>query len=235
MAFGAYALSVVDNVLLKGGLGDPWSATAAQVAEDQKTSEPHRPSSATNTRPAQSASEALLTRAPARPSSASFRKALSAEELAESSDPPTRALRRSQSTVSQQNKCVERLMVTQIHRLPPTHYDHQRYHMRAEELRHNVRPQSGPGTQTQPGQNVGLPGLRAAACNPPPARGNAACYPPGIVTPSASRSQPRPVAGRKHAVKHLEIELKNLKRVFALLDVGKDGVVTSEDIFVITG
>jgi hypothetical protein len=43
------------------------------------------------------------------------------------------------------------------------------------------------------------------------------------------------VAGRKHAVKHLEIELKNLKRVFALLDVGKDGVVASEDIFVITG
>ena len=76
MAFGAYALSAVDNVLLKGGLGDPWSATAAQVAEDQKTSEPHRPSSATNTRPAQSASEALLTRAPARPSSASFRKSL---------------------------------------------------------------------------------------------------------------------------------------------------------------
>ena len=36
-------------------------------------------------------------------------------------------------------------------------------------------------------------------------------------------------------MKHLEIELKNLKRVFALLDVGKDGVVASEDIFVITG
>eukprot|EP00964_Phaeocystis_antarctica_P020206 scaffold11156_cov61-Phaeocystis_antarctica.AAC.2 len=154
--FGVHALSVVDNVLLKGGLGDPWSSTAAQVAEDQSTSEPHRPSSAANTRPARSSSEALLTRAPARPSSAPFRKALSEEELGESSDPPARALRRSQSTVSQQNKCAERLMVVQIHRLPPTHYDHQRYHMRAEERRHNVRPQSAPGTHTQPGQNVGL-------------------------------------------------------------------------------
>ena len=36
-------------------------------------------------------------------------------------------------------------------------------------------------------------------------------------------------------MKHLDIELKNLKRVFSLLDVGRDGVVTSEDIFVITG
>ena len=43
------------------------------------------------------------------------------------------------------------------------------------------------------------------------------------------------MTGRKHAVKRLDTELKNLKRVFALLDVGKDGVVTSEDIFVITG
>ena len=151
--FAAHAMGAVDTVLLKGGLGDPWSATAAQVAEDQNTSAPHRPSSAANARPARSASEALL----ARPSSAPFRKALGTEELAESSDLPPRALRRSQSTVSQQNKCAERLMVVQIHRLPPTHYDHQRYHMRAEERRHNVRPQSASGTQTQPGQNVGLP------------------------------------------------------------------------------
>ena len=63
----------------------------------------------------------------------------------------------------------------------------------------------------------------------------AATAAPPVVTPSASRSQPRPVTGRKHAVKRLDTELKNLKRVFALLDVGKDGVVTSEDIFVITG
>lgn len=154
MAFATHAMSAVDSVLLKGGLGDPWSSTAAQVAEDQNTSAPHRPSSAANARPAQSASEALLRR----PRSAPFRKALGTEEeLGESSDPPPRALRRSQSTVSQQNKCAERLMVVQIHRLPPTHYDHQRYHMRAEELRHNVRPQSAPGTQTQPGQNVGIP------------------------------------------------------------------------------
>ena len=47
--------------------------------------------------------------------------------------------------------------------------------------------------------------------------------------------QPRPLAGRKHAAKRLDAELKNLKRVFTLLDVGRDGVVTSEDIFAITG
>ena len=74
--------------------------------------------------------------------------------------------------------------------------------------------------------------LGGDVCNPP-ACGNSS--PPPVVTPSASRSQPRPVTGRKHAVKRLDTELKNLKRVFALLDVGKDGVVTSEDIFVITG
>jgi len=75
-------------------------------------------------------------------------------------------------------------MAVQIRRLPPTHYDHQRHHMRAEELRHHVRPQSAPGT--------------------------------------------------KHAVKHLDMELENLKRVFTALDVRKDGVVTSEEIFMIT-
>ena len=76
--------------------------------------------------------------------------------------------------------------------------------------------------------------LGGDVCNPPAtaAPQNRAGV---VVTPSASRSQPRPVTGRKHAVKRLDIELKNLKRVFALLDVGKDGVVTSEDIFVITG
>ena len=211
MAFAAHAMSVVDSVLLKGGLGDPWSATAAQVAEDRKASKPPRPSSAANAKPARAASEAVLTRAPVRPSSAPPRKAPS-------------ALR--------QDKCTERLMVVQIHKLPPTHYDHQRHHMRAEELRHNVRPPSA--TQTQPGPIVGVSLLWAASL-----RRNAACQPrpacASMVTPSASRFQPRSLAGRKHAAKRLDAELKNLKRVFTLFDVGRDGVVTSEDIFVITG
>ena len=76
MAFAAHAMSVVESVLLKGGLGDPWSATEALVAEDRKASKP-RPSSAANAKPARTASEALLTRAAARPSSAPSRKALS--------------------------------------------------------------------------------------------------------------------------------------------------------------
>ena len=35
-------------------------------------------------------------------------------------------------------------------------------------------------------------------------------------------------------MKHLDMELENLKRVFTALDVRKDGVVTSEEIFMIT-
>ena len=162
MAFAAHAMSVVESVLLKGGLGDPWSATEALVAEDRKASKP-RPSSAANAKPARPASEALLTRAPARPSSAPARKALSA----------------------QQDKCTERLMVVQIHKLPDHHVNFQRHHMRAEERRQNVRPPSA--TQTQPGPIVGLTLLWAASL-----RRNAACQPrpacASVVTPSASRS-----------------------------------------------
>ena len=183
MAFAAHAMSVVESVLLKGGLGDPWSATEALVAEDRKASKP-RPSSAANAKPARPASEALLTRASARPSSAPSRKALSEEQLAESSDPLPRAPRRSRR-VSQQDKCTERLMVVQIHKLPDHHVNFQRHHMRAEERRQNVRPPSA--TQTQPGPIVGLTLLWAARL-----RRNAACQPrpacAGIVRPSASRS-----------------------------------------------
>ena len=182
MAFAAHAMSVVESVLLKGGLGDPWSATEALVAEDRKASKP-RPSSAANAKPARPASEALLTRAAARPSSAPSRKALSEEQLAESSDPLPRAPRRSRR-VSQQDKCTERLMVVQIHKLPDHHVNFQRHHMRAEERRQNVRPPSA--TQTQPRPIVGLPLLRAASL-----RRNAACQPrpacASIVRPSASR------------------------------------------------
>ena len=153
MAFSAHAMSVVESVLLKGGLGDPWSATEALVAEDRKASKPRPSSAAANAKPARPASEALLTRASARPSSAPSRKALSEEQLAESSDPLPRAPRRSRR-VSQQDKCTERLMVVQIHKLPDHHVNFQRHHMRAEERRQNVRPPSA--TQTQPRPIVGL-------------------------------------------------------------------------------
>ena len=173
MAFAAHAMSVVESVLLKGGLGDPWSATEALVAEDRKASKP-RPSSAANAKPARPASEALLTRAAARPSSAPSRKALSEEQLAGRD-----------RRVSQQDKCTERLMVVQIHKLPDHHVNFQRHHMRAEERRQNVRPPSA--TQTQPGPIVGLTLLWAASL-----RRNAACQPrpacASVVTPSASRS-----------------------------------------------
>ena len=153
MAFAAHAMSVVESVLLKGGLGDPWSATEALVAEDHKASKPRPSSAAANAKPARPASEALLTWAPARPSSAPSRKALSEEQLADSNDPPPRAPRRSRR-VSQQDKCTERLMVVQIHKLPDHHVNFQRHHMRAEERRQNVRPPSA--TQTQPRPIVGL-------------------------------------------------------------------------------
>ena len=42
--------------------------------------------------------------------------------------------------------------------------------------------------------------------------------------------QPWPVAGRRHAVKHMSMELDNLKRVFRALDVCKDNVISSEEI-----